>query len=101
MQKQVLSQWMGFIWNPNNRKSQEAFICENCGHSDNADRNVMRIVKKRAINLIVGPGTESSKRGILLDSGRGAVSKTRGANASRAHSEEWSKNEGKSSRGLN
>lgn len=76
---------------PNNRKSQEAFLCENCGHSDNADRNAARVIKKRAINLILDSGTELSERGVLLDRGRGAVSKTRGSNANRAHSEESSK----------
>lgn len=58
---------------PNNRKSQKLFSCESCGHSDNADHNAAEVIKKRAINLILNSGTELSKRGILLDTGRGAV----------------------------
>jgi putative transposase len=76
---------------PNNRKSQKAFCCEHCGHSDKADHNAAKVIKKRAINLILNSGTELSKRGILLDIGRGAVPKTREANATRAHSKEASK----------
>ena len=76
---------------PDNRKTQELFFCENCGHSDNADHNAAEVIKKRAINLIMDSGTELSKRGVLLDIGRGAVSKTRGANANHAHSDEVSK----------
>ena len=58
--------------NPDNRKSQELFKCENCGHTDNADKNAAEVIKKRAIKLILNSGTELSKRGVLLDSGRGA-----------------------------
>ena len=57
---------------PDNRKSQELFICDNCGHTDNADKNAEEVIKKRAIKLVLNSGTELSKRGVLLDSGRGA-----------------------------
>ena len=57
---------------PSNRKSQELFECENCGHTDNADKNASEVIKKIAIKLILNSGTELSKRGVLLDSGRGA-----------------------------
>ena len=57
---------------PDNRKSQELFKCDSCGHTDNADRNATLVLKKRAIKLILDSGTELSKRGVLLDSGRGA-----------------------------
>ena len=57
---------------PSNRKSQELFICESCGHTDNADKNAAGVIKKRAIKLILDSGTELSKRGVLLDTGRGA-----------------------------
>ena len=67
------------------------FYCENCGHSDNADHNAAKVIKKRAINLIINSGTELSSKGILLDRGRGAAYKTRGANANRASSRETSK----------
>jgi putative transposase len=75
----------------NNRKSQELFICEYCGHSENADRNAAEVIKKRAINLILDSGTELSERGVLLDSGRGAVFKTVEAKATGARSRETSK----------
>jgi len=77
---------------PNNRKSQSRFQCESCGHTDNADHNAAEVVKKRAINLILDPGSGLSKRGVLLaDTGRGATSKTRRAKASRARGSETSK----------
>ncbi len=76
---------------PDNRKTQKVFICENCGHQDNADRNAARVIKKRAIKLLLYSGTELSKRSVLIDSGRGATNKTRGAKANRAQSGEASK----------
>lgn len=76
---------------PNNRKTQDKFICEHCGNSDNADRNAAKVIKKRAIKLILDSGTELSKRGVLLDSGCGAANKTRKANANRAYGNETSK----------
>jgi putative transposase len=72
---------------PNNRKTQEKFHCESCGHFDHADHNAAEVIKKRAIHLIHS-GTELSSQGILLDKGRGAAHKTRGANANRASSKE-------------
>ena len=63
---------------PDNRKSQEQFVCGNCGNSDNADRNAALVIKKRAIRLILNSGTELSKRGVLTsskDKGRGATRK--------------------------
>ena len=41
------------------------FLCERCGHSDNADRNAALVIKKRAINLILDSGTELSDKGVL------------------------------------
>ena len=57
---------------PENRKSQETFSCLLCGNTGNADENAAKVIKKRAIDLILDSGTELSKRGVLLDSGRGA-----------------------------
>ena len=57
---------------PSNRKSQEHFHCGCCGYFENADINASKVIKKRAINLILNSGTELSKRGVLLDKGRGA-----------------------------
>ena len=76
---------------PNNRKNQKFFSCESCGHSGNADENAAEVIKKRAINLILDSGTELSKRGVLLDIGRGATYKPSEANASDARSKEASK----------
>lgn len=76
---------------PNNRKTQELFLCESCGHTDNADHNAAEVIKKRAIKLIMDSGTELSDKGILLDKGRGAVDKTEGAIANFASSKETSK----------
>jgi len=65
---------------PGNRKNQGEFLCQSCGNADNADNNAQKVIKKRAINLILDSGTELSKRGVLRtapsDKGRGANSKT-------------------------
>jgi putative transposase len=50
---------------PNNRQSQVLFLCENCGHADNADKNAALVIKKRAIKLILDSGTELSTKGVL------------------------------------
>ena len=76
---------------PNNRKRQDLFVCESCGHSVNADYNAAEVIKKRAINLILDSGTELSKGGVLLDRGRGATYKSRSANALFASGYEASK----------
>ena len=78
-----------------NRKKQSQFHCVSCNHTDHADQNAAEVIKKRAINLILDSGTELSKSGVLLDKGRGAVSKSRGAKANRAHSRETSKKKAK------
>lgn len=84
---------------PNNRKSQDRFQCESCGHTDNADRNAAEVIKKRAINLILDPGSRLSERGVLLaDNGRGATSKTRRAKATRARGSEASKKKRKAAK---
>ena len=79
---------------PNNRKQQALFVCERCGHTDNADRNAALVIKKRAIKLIINSGTELSKRGILIsgkDNGRGATHKTLNEDSSSASRNESSK----------
>jgi putative transposase len=76
---------------PDNRKKHK-FLCKSCGYSDNADRNASKVIKKRAIKLILYSGTELSKRGVLLlDTGRGAINKTGGENSNLARSIEASK----------
>ncbi|MCF2903198.1 transposase [Pseudoalteromonas sp. OFAV1] len=71
---------------PDNRKSQNLFICGNCGNTDNADNNASLVIKKRAINLILDSGTELSGDGVLRtkssDSGRGGNRKTNRAKSS-------------------
>ena len=64
---------------PNNRKSQELFVCGHCGNTDNADNNASLVIKKRAINLILDTGTVLSDKGVLRtqsDRGRGDSRKT-------------------------
>ncbi len=58
---------------PKNRKGQDVFSCLSCGHTDNADINAAKVIKQRAIQLIINSGTELSKTGVLsvCDSGRG------------------------------
>ncbi|WP_240778729.1 transposase [Shewanella sp. SNU WT4] len=70
---------------PDNRKSQELFVCGKCGNTDNADNNASLVIKKRAINLILDTGTVLSDDGVLRtksDSGRGGNRKTSRANNS-------------------
>lgn len=70
---------------PDNRKSQELFVCGNCGNTDNADNNASLVIKKRAINLILDTGTVLSDDGVLRtqsDSGRGGNRKTSRAKSS-------------------
>jgi len=68
---------------PNNRVTQSEFRCVHCGHTDHADKNAAKVIKKRAINLILDSGTELSAKGVLVppkllaDRGRGDRSKTR------------------------
>ena len=38
---------------PHNRKSQSRFQCRACGHTDNADENAAKVIKQRAIQLIL------------------------------------------------
>jgi len=76
---------------PNNRKSQSKFLCISCGYFENADVNAAKVIKKRAIKLIMNSGTELSKRGVLFDRGRGAKCKTRKTKVIRADSNEASK----------
>ena len=70
---------------PDNRKSQELFVCGSCGNTDNADNNASLVIKKRAINLILDTGTVLSDDGVLRtksDSGSGGNRKTSRAKSS-------------------
>lgn len=51
---------------PDNRQTQRQFVCQKCGHSENADQNAAEVIKKRGIEEIlkqVTPGTGESARG--------------------------------------
>lgn len=58
-----------------NRLSRDQFKCVSCGHEDHADTNAAKVIKKRAIKLLLDSGTELSDKGVLRpkDSGRGAT----------------------------
>lgn len=38
---------------PDNRPTQAEFVCQCCGHSDNADRNASRVIKLRGVRMIL------------------------------------------------
>ena len=38
---------------PDNRKTQSEFVCQACGHTENADRNAARVIQARGIHLIL------------------------------------------------
>jgi len=70
---------------PDNRQTQDLFVCGKCRHADNADRNASLVIAKRAINLILYTGTVLSDRNILVkgsDIGRGGNCQTSRAKSS-------------------
>lgn len=62
---------------PDNRKTQEKFKCVSCGHTDNADKNASKVIKSRAIKLILDTGTVLEKGLMSSSSGRGGSRKTK------------------------
>jgi putative transposase len=53
---------------PDNRVSQSEFVCQACGHQDNADRNAGRVIARRGVRLILSGGhqpKESNRSGIF------------------------------------
>ena len=72
--------------------------------TDHADRNAAVVIKKRAINLILHPGTGLSSRGVLVlakpsdDTGRGERCKTSAGNPAGAMFDEPSKEKAKRQR---
>ena len=79
---------------PDNRRTQDLFVCGNCGNTDNADNNASLVIKKRAINLILDTGTVLSDDGVLRtksDSGCGGNRKTGRVKSSTSCAHEASK----------
>lgn len=48
-----------------NRPEQSLFVCQMCGHTENADSNASRVIASRAVKLILDSGTELSETGLL------------------------------------
>jgi hypothetical protein len=66
----------------------------NSGHTDNSDRNVALVIKKRAIKLIKNTETVLSKKVVLVpfkDKGCGVTSQTQGNHLLSASDDESSK----------
>ena len=41
---------------PDNRVSQSGFVCQACGHQDNADHNAGRVIARRGVRLLLAGG---------------------------------------------
>ncbi|MHB8226366.1 RNA-guided endonuclease InsQ/TnpB family protein [Acidithiobacillus sp.] len=41
---------------PDNRVSQSEFVCQACGHQDNADHNAGRVIARRGVRLLLSGG---------------------------------------------
>ena len=71
-----------------NRPDQETFLCQRCGHADNADLNAAKVIKKRGIALILSAGTaDSAREGQARPGrpkGRGVVRRIKGEQPSAA-----------------
>ena len=84
-----------------NRKSQESFACGSCGHAEDAEIQAAKVIKKRAVGLILNAGSALSERGVLLSgTGRGAAVKTKRTKVRGASGKETSKKARQDSRGL-
>ncbi len=70
----------------NNRPNQETFLCQRCGHADNADINASKVIKKRGIALILSAGSADCARRVPKPTGpgRGAVRRVKGDQPSAA-----------------
>jgi putative transposase len=56
---------------PDNRQTQSEFVCQKCGHTENADQNAAEVIRKRGVEEILKQAT----RGIR-ESARGGTRKT-------------------------
>ena len=52
---------------PDNRRTQNEFVCQKCGHTANADQNAAEVIRKRGVEQILKQATlgirESARRG--------------------------------------
>lgn len=71
-----------------NRQNQETFLCQRCGHAENADLNAAKVIQKRGIALILSAGAADCARQGQARSDRpnkrGAVRRTQGEQPSAA-----------------
>lgn len=56
---------------PDNRQTQQSFVCLNCRHAENADTNAAKVIAKRAITLIKDTGTVLDDNLLKPSIGRG------------------------------
>jgi len=56
---------------PDNRRTQSQFVCQECGHAENADRNAAAVIKKRGVEEILKQATRGNR-----ESARGGTRKT-------------------------
>jgi len=56
---------------PDNRQTQGQFVCQKCGHAENADRNAAEVIKKRGVEEILKQATPG-----IGESARGGIRKT-------------------------
>jgi len=48
---------------PDNRQTQSQFVCQNCGHAENADQNAAEVIKKRGVEEILKQVTRGIREG--------------------------------------
>jgi putative transposase len=56
---------------PDNRQTQSQFVCQKCGHAENADQNAAQVIKKRGVEEILKQATHGT-----WESARGRTRKT-------------------------
>ncbi len=47
---------------PDNRISQSRFVCQACGHQDNADHNASKVIARRGVRLVLSDGYSPRER---------------------------------------
>src|SRR5437868_3993069 len=47
----------GYI-HPDNRQTQAKFVCQSCGHSENADLNAAQVLRKRGVKTILSTASD-------------------------------------------